>query len=365
MKILHLANHARDVGNGIVNVMIDLACAQAEAGHSVTVASAGGEFETLLREHGVTHVQLVQSKNPLHLLRTVMSYHRLLSKLAPDIVHAHMVTGVLLAWLHRWWQPTRIVSTLHNEFQKSSILMGLADRVCVVSSASATALVARGLPARRTRVILNGTIGSPRSVGRPEVVPVQLQSPNVVTVAGMYERKGIFDLTHAFAKVLREVPDARLYFVGDGPDRMRCEALTRRLGIAGSVEFTGFVSDPRAYFTHADVFVLASHTDTCPLVLSEAREAGCAIIATEAGGIPELLDFGRAGFLVPPGAPRQLAGAMTQLLKDHGQRARWRRQALMNQHILQLSRVNRDYLAIYSELLQEGVPLRMTPDHVS
>ncbi|MDR5816097.1 hypothetical protein QCE62_21125 [Caballeronia sp. LZ033] len=64
MKIVHLANHAEKIGNGIVNVMVDLACLQSKAGHQVAVASSGGSFEALLERHGVRHLTLPQSPRP-------------------------------------------------------------------------------------------------------------------------------------------------------------------------------------------------------------------------------------------------------------------------------------------------------------
>ena len=62
MKIIHLANHAQLIGNGIVNMMTDLACLQAQAGHDVVVASSGGEFESLYARYGVRHVTVPQSR---------------------------------------------------------------------------------------------------------------------------------------------------------------------------------------------------------------------------------------------------------------------------------------------------------------
>ena len=64
MRIVHLANHAQTIGNGTVNMMVDLACMQASMGQDVVVASSGGGFEPLLRRHGITHVPLQQSRQP-------------------------------------------------------------------------------------------------------------------------------------------------------------------------------------------------------------------------------------------------------------------------------------------------------------
>jgi glycosyltransferase involved in cell wall biosynthesis len=83
----------------------------------------------------------------------------------------------------------------------------------------------------------------------------------------------------------------------------------------------GFVADPRGFLREADVFILASHSEPFGLVLTEAREASCAIVATNVGGIPEALDAGEAGILVPPARPDLMANAIEDLL-DNPQKAR-------------------------------------------
>ena len=81
MKIIHLANHLELIGNGIVNVMVDLACMQARAGHEVVVASSGGGFESLLARYGVRHAHLAQSRDPRRLpLRPCRSVFRFLQQ---------------------------------------------------------------------------------------------------------------------------------------------------------------------------------------------------------------------------------------------------------------------------------------------
>jgi glycosyltransferase involved in cell wall biosynthesis len=217
LKIVHLANHVQEIGNGIVNVMIDLACTQADAGHNVIVASGGGEFEALLAKHGVKHVHLAQQPKPHKLAAMCWQFNRLVMREKPDVVHAHMMTGVLIAKMVRLGRSYRIVSTVHNEFQRSAKVMGVADRVVAVGEAVARSMGLRGVPASRLRAVANGTIDSPRrprrepDAERPAVA--ELLHPNVVTIAGMYHRKGIDVLIEAFSCVERGTL-AHLYVVG-------------------------------------------------------------------------------------------------------------------------------------------------------
>lgn len=86
------------------------------------------------------------------------------------------------------------MSTVHNEFQHSAILMGLADQVIAVSNAVANSMIQRGIPPQKLRVVSNGTLGSPRHKNLQDYQPLPLQTPSITTVAGMYNRKGIFEL---------------------------------------------------------------------------------------------------------------------------------------------------------------------------
>jgi glycosyltransferase involved in cell wall biosynthesis len=349
MKIVHLATHAQCIGNGTINALVDLACMQARGGHEVAVASSGGGFEPLLRRHGVTHVPLQHSRQPWRVPAMIAAFGRLVERFDPDIVHAHMLTGALISRFGGMRRRFALVTTVHHDVQKSAPLMRFGDRIVVVSHALHDAMLERGVFADRLSVVGNGTIGSPRFMGRPLPKALQLQGPNVVCVAGLFHRNGIGDVLHAFAQV-RQTQDARLHLVGDGPDRMAMEALAAELGVAARVHFAGFVADPRAYLAEADVFVLAPHQAPGPLVLSEAREAGCAIVATQVGGIPEMLDNG-AGVLVPPADPRQLAAKLGWLLMDAPARAQLASKAMRGLARFSVERVCGDYMAVYERTL--------------
>jgi len=200
--------------------------------------------------------------------------------------------------------------------------------------------------------VTSGTIGSPRFPGRQPPRSLQLQHPNVVCVAAMFERNGIADLLHAFAHV-RQTQDAQLYLVGEGPDRGLMESLAEQLGIANHVRFTGFVPDPRAYLAEADVFVFAAHQGPGPLVISEAREAGCAIVATKVGGVPEMLENGGAGVLVGPQEPMQLAAKLGWLLMDSPVRAQYAARAKRDLERFSVQRVSTEHLAVYEQAIAQ------------
>ena len=348
LRIVHLLNHTHRL-NGHVHAAVDLACAQSRLGHDVTICSGGGSFDDLLLANGVAVVRIVQERRPLAVLRAVPALAQLARH--ADVMHAHMMTSALLALPGCVLSRVPLVTTVHNAFQRSAIAMGVGRRVIAVSAAVGRSMARRGIPAGRLRVVLNGTIGAARFEGAPPE-PRQLASPSVLFVGGLHPRKGVGDLIAAFGLVHAANAAARLTIVGEGPslDAYRRDAAAA--GCADAVTFAGAQSDPRSFLQGADVFVLPSHADPAPLVLSEAREAGCAIIATDVDGIPELLEGGRAGILVPPRDPKALAAAIRALIDDPGELARWRRNSQVDIAHLGIARVARDTLAVYAECLR-------------
>jgi glycosyltransferase involved in cell wall biosynthesis len=130
--------------------------------------------------------------------------------------------------------------------------------------------------------------------------------------------KGLPVLLEAVAQLAKDRPDVTLVVVGDGPDRAKLEAQAKRLGIAGRVEFRGYQSQVqvRELLRQTDAFAMASFAEGVPVVLMEAMAAGVPVIATRIAGVPELVEEGVSGFLVPPGEPRVIAERAALLLDD-------------------------------------------------
>lgn len=357
MRILHVLNHSQRL-NGNVHAAIDLACAQARLGHSVTLCSGGGSFDDLLRAHDIDVVRVDQRRRPLTLARALLALDRHVR--AADIVHAHMMTSAVLAWPICLLRSVPLVTTVHNAFERSAIAMGVGRRVIAVSAAVGRSMARRGIPARRLRVVLNGTIGSARldpEPGRPAdaldpAFPAKPSGPNLLFIGGLHPRKGVADLLHAFERVHAGNPRSRLTLVGEGPFEAVYRAQAAAMACASAVTFAGGQSDPRPFLAAADIFILPSLADPAPLVLSEARASGCAVVATAVDGIPELLEDGRAGILVPPSDPVRLGDALLSLVNDPGELALWRRNSQHNIAHLGISRVARETLAIYAECVR-------------
>jgi glycosyltransferase involved in cell wall biosynthesis len=348
LTIVHIVTHTwRGAGN--VCAAIDIACEQARQGHAVHVCHSAGDFDDLLAQHGVGVVHVDHAGGLAAIPSALLRLRRVLRTLRPDIVHAHMMMSTLLAAALRPMLGYGLVTTVHNEFQRTAILMALGQRVIGVSEAVSASMRRRGVPAARMRTVLNGTINSPRRP-QPAPAPMALPRPSIVSVCGMHPRKGVTDLLAAYALVAAEVPDAHLNLVGTGP--MLEEYKSRALAASPTgITFHGHMDDPRSVLLGSDIFVLASHAEPAPLVMSEAREAGCAIVATQVGGIPEMAEHGAAATLVPPGRPDLLAQAILRLLKDPVHLAEMRARTQQNIERFTMDRLAAQVEAVYREIL--------------
>lgn len=352
MRILHLLNHTRRL-NGHVHAAVDLACAQVRLGHDVCVASGGGDFDALLAANNVETDLISHERRLPTLLRALWLLWRAVQRRRPDVVHAHMMTSAVLAWPICKFVGIPLITTVHNEFQKSSVLMGIGTRVIAVSEAVRHSMEKRGISKSRLCVVLNGTIGSARFDGK-DLSPRRLDSPAIIFVGGLHPRKGLLDLFPAFDEVYRRNPAARLYIVGNGPCRDEYIKVAGSLDCANAITFFGAQDNQFPFLRGADIFVLPSHADPAPLVLSEAREAKCAIVATNVDGIPELLERGQAGILVPPRDPTALSAAICSLVENSEALQRWKEKSQINIDHLRIERVARQTLEIYASAARQG-----------
>lgn len=136
--------------------------------------------------------------------------------------------------------------------------------------------------------------------------------------------KGVPILLDALAVVKKQIPDVRLRIAGDGPDRSSLEKQAQELGISANVEFLGYQSQQqvRELLAETDAFVMASFAEGVPVVLMEALAAGVPVVATQIAGIPELVEHGVNGYLVPPGSASALAERVVELMSDSDLRQR-------------------------------------------
>jgi colanic acid/amylovoran biosynthesis glycosyltransferase len=150
------------------------------------------------------------------------------------------------------------------------------------------------------------------------------QGRRLLFVGRLSAVKGVLVLLHAMARLRRRFTDVVLTLVGDGPDRGRIERTVEALELKEHVALLGYRSteEVRELLVHADVFVLPSFAEGVPVVLMEAMASGVPVVASRIAGIPELVEDGVSGVLVPPANSDALARAITRLLEDPSLRRR-------------------------------------------
>ena len=180
------------------------------------------------------------------------------------------------------------------------------------------------------------------------------QPPVLGCVARLEEAKGVYVLLQA----LRQLPEAQLLLVGDGPERARVEVEIQRLGLTKRVRLTGYVQAVEPFYAQMDVFVMPSFFEAFGLVCAEAMAQGVPVVASDLPGPASLCRNGQEGLLVPPGQPEVLAQACRTLLEQPQLAQRLRAAAYTRiKEEFSLQAMQRKHRELYAELLR-AVPHR-------
>ena len=259
-----------------------------------------------------------------------------LSNLSLDIIHLnshlHPTAIQTLRAVHRMRRP--LVVTVHGVLAKRGVASEILQRVwlhlvgrllwrnatvvlCLTSS-DASELRRYGCPRSKIRIIPNGVdVNRFRATGSLD--------GNVLVWAGRFvPEKGLIYLVEALHLVAKRYPAVRLVMAGDGPERERISHLVRQRGLDANVSFLGSVSWSRMpeVFNSGSIFLIPSLKEGMPYALLEAMACARAIVASSIPAMRSLLTHRKEGLLVPPGDPRALADAITELLADPGLRKR-------------------------------------------
>jgi glycosyltransferase involved in cell wall biosynthesis len=256
----------------------------------------------------------------------VLALWSLVRRFRADVVHVHDPHAAAAA-LSIGSAPARLIASRRVDFGLRGPLSRWKYRRCrrviAVSQAVARVLERDGLPAARVRVVYEGVPDRApaggggdalRALGVPPGVPV------VGNVAALTAHKDHATLLAAAARVLTRVPEARFVIVGQGELEGRLRTQARELGLEGRVVFAGFRADVDCLLPAFDVFCLSSHMEGLGTSLLDAMCYGRAVVGTAAGGIPEAVEDGVTGRLVPPRQPDALAAALTEVLVDRARR---------------------------------------------
>jgi len=252
-----------------------------------------------------------------------------------------------------------VVVHLHNDGPMRSRMVQLVHQASAIVGGCEAMLAPyreEGVRPSALRIIYNNVdtarIDQPAPVSRPSI---GLSSEHLVfaSVGSLIPRKGMDVLIKAFAPVHAAHVQTRLVIIGGGPQRAVLEQLAASLGLARAVIFLGeSTTAPALVRDLADVSVLTSSWEGFPLVLLEAGYFGRPLIATNVGGVPDLVRHGETGLLVPPGDVRAVSDAMHRLVQDPGLRDRLGANVARLIHDEMLAPTNtRQLEALYSECI--------------
>jgi glycosyltransferase involved in cell wall biosynthesis len=267
---------------------------------------------------------------------------RVIKRLSPDVVHAHDPHGIAMASLAlslgagastradgpgvKAFVASRRVDFHLKKNAFSKWKHRQVDMFICASEAIRRMLVADGFPAERTVTVHEGidldhVLAAP-AVNLHEALWLPHGAPIVGNVAALVPHKGQRHLIEAAHLVVQEIPDARFVILGEGELREHLERLVKEFHLEKHVLLPGFRTDVLGCIKAFDVFVMSSITEGLGTSLLDAMACSRPIVATRAGGIPEVVDDGRTGLLVPPRDHHAMAAAILRLLKNVDERRR-------------------------------------------
>jgi len=323
-----------------------------------TILAAGrvgpeeGSMEQVAVERGVTPRYISGLQREIEPWKDTAVVGRLLAILRdfrPHIIHTHTAKagalGRIAAQLAGSVRPQAVVHTYHGHVlrgyfnpavtatfrQVERHLASVTDALIAVSPEVRDDLARLGIaPADRITVVRLGLDLEARTAATPDARAVQREALGIgedVVLVGwlgrMTEIKRVDDLIKAFADLQRRQGfDAHLALVGDGPLRDSMQALATSLSVEDRCHFLGYRDDVGSLYQAFDVVALTSANEGTPVTLIEALASGLPAVATDVGGVRDVVEDGRSGLLVPQGDVGAVAEALGRLAADAGLRTR-------------------------------------------
>lgn len=365
-RVLHIIP---DLGPGGAERMASTLAARTDRSKfEVMVTSLYDEADTDLPQY------LREARIPVYYLgktrgldmRMYSRIDKVLRAVSPDIVHTHRyVLKYALPSLVR--SRVRVVHTVHTVAEQEVDWTGrLAHRIAFrlriatpvaiseevsrslarVYGIAKCPLIPNGIPVEKYRKSDTSRAGWRKAEG------FSASDFLITCVARLSEPKDHPTLIRAFADIARHRSHVYLLLVGTGRERPLLEELARDIGVGEQVRFLGFRTDVAEILSASDVFALISNQEGHPLSLMEAMAAGLPIVATAVGGVPELVENGRTGFLIAPGDQDMLSKTLTQLLTDKSLRERLGTAAREKAKDCDINAMIRCYETLYLALIQ-------------
>ncbi|MEA2701816.1 MAG: hypothetical protein QOE22_525 [Candidatus Parcubacteria bacterium] len=300
----------------------------------------GGLLAQRLAGIGIRAVPVASFARDISIAQELRAFRELLAIIRrerPDILHlSSSKAGGIGAFAGRIARVKRIVFTVHGWAHRES--RGIFARMLIRLSSWATVLLSHSVIAvsdcdrmtapalflrHRISVVHLGIAPFallPRVKARQELIrkaPTLSETvPWLVMPTELHANKGIDIAIAALAKLSNTYPDDALVVLGEGEEREALLRQARELGVQDRVFMLGFIPDARQYLSAADIFLMPSRKEGLPLALLEAGHASLPVVASNVGGIPEIIGHEKNGLLTAPNDSDALAGSVARLLKN-------------------------------------------------
>lgn len=291
-----------------------------------------------------------------------------------DIVNSHGGRANFLCWFLMKSYKAKYVTTIHSDYindykgniYKTAIYSNINrlaiksfDGYITVSHNFRDMLVERGFSEKNIFVVYNGIDFEKEMVktSREDIIKeygLKEHKNFVSMVARLHPIKGHMVFLEACKKIIEDGIDVGIILVGDGNIRNELEGYVRKNGMQNNVYFTGF-QPPEKLISLSDFTVLTSYSESFPLVILESALYEKAVISTEVGGIPMLIEDGENGYLIAPGDSNMLADRMRELFENNDKcKNMGKKLYIKAKKCYSLNNMANDYIKIYKNLLTGG-----------
>lgn len=365
---------------GAQRYVLDLATHLPTFGWQATVVcGVGGQLVPMLRQKEIEVIELPSLRrkiSPTKDLKTAQLIRQMIASGKYDLVHANSSKAGLLGRLAAWMENCPSVFTAHGFVLSEPLsppkkilywLLELgggrvASQIIAVSNQDRQLAINYKLcPPRKIITIHNGvnlkTYQDPK-----EEFGVSSQIRNNLTpntsfvlgaVANFYPTKGHHILLPALSMLQKQGYEFECLLIGDGYLKSQVMTQARLLGLSEKVHFTGWRDDVPQILATLDLFVLPSIKEGFPFAILEAMASGLPIVATDVGGIAEVISHGQNGLLVPPKRADLLANAISGLMSDPKRRRELGERARLSVSALSVERMVAQTVRIYDGILSE------------
>lgn len=309
---------------GVETGTINLAKRLVKMGHKAVMVSGGGKQRDTLAKFGIVHYTLpVHKKSPFSIVYSIKKLKEIIKEERIDIVHARSRVPAIIGGISSYLSEIPFITTCHGYYSKHifSYAMTWGKFVIVISNSVGRHMLDDfGLPLERMRLIWRGVDLEQFHFREP-----QIQDKNIYTI-GMIGRitplKGHKFFIKSLLMVSKVMPNIKVLIVGDAPEnkvkfKEELKGLVNRLELDKNVEFVGEFGNIHQIMSRLDLLVLATIApEAFGRVIIEAFASGVPVVATNVGGVLDVIEDGKDGILVPPQEPREMAEAILRVLKN-------------------------------------------------